>query len=187
MDFSWVRQLAESSNRFEEEKQENERREREEERLKALATIPFVDKLFMLLQTFCEEFNKYSIYPELRVSISRISKRSKAPYNETSKVSPDEIAYFTFTRKSWMYGIRGINGVVEFIEFPVTEGAASLSMRLDEIGADSSYKLEAKIQHDVEGTKKQVIWYLKDELMDGPKLISLCQHYFSDFITRTND
>lgn len=188
MDFSWVRQLAEESNQYEQDKQEKERIRQEEERLVALATVPFVEKLFMLVQAFCEEFNKHSVYPDLRINMSRLTKKSKAPYGENLQIQPEEISYFTFTRKSWMFGIRGINGIVEFVEFPVTEGAASLAMRLDELGVDSNYKLIARVEIDaLDPQKKQVIWTLKDELMDGPKLISLCQHYFSDFAKRTND
>ena len=54
MDFSWVRQLAEESNQHELNKQELERRKKEDELMTALATVPFVDKLFMLLQACCE-------------------------------------------------------------------------------------------------------------------------------------
>lgn len=186
MDFSWVRQLAEESNQHEQIKQEQERIRQEEERLVALATVPFVEKLYMLIQAFCEEFNKYSIYPDLRISMSKLSKRSKAPYPDDRYIKPDEVAYFTFTRKSWMFGIRGSNGLVEFIEFPVTDGAGSLSLKLDELGADGVYTLNAKIETE-DGQKKQVVWTYKDEVMDGPKLISLCQHYFGDFVKRTND
>lgn len=184
MDFSWVRQLAEQSNQYELDKQAQERQKKEEERMQANATVPFVDKLFMLFQACCEEFNKHSMFQELRVSVSRLTKKSKGPDAPT----PDEIAYFTFTRKSWMYGVRGINGVVEFVELPVTEGAGSLNMKLDEIGCESKTKLLAKVEGDpMDVKKKQVVWTLNDEIMDGPKLIGLCQNYFSDFVKRTND
>lgn len=186
MEFSWIRQLADDSNQRLIEKQENERRKQEEERLMAMATVPFVEKLFKLNQTWCDEFNKYAMYPELRVTVSRLAKRSKA--QSDLQVPLEEVAYFTFTRKSWMFGIRGINGIIDFVELPVTEGAAALSMKLDELGIDSVYKLVAKVEPDrTDPQKKQVVWTLKDEVMDGPRLGQLCQHFFSDFITRTND
>lgn len=184
MDFSWVRQLAEESNQHELDKQENERQKQENERLMALATVPFVEKLFMLFQACSEEFNKHYMFPELRVAMSRLSKKAKGTFPED-----DEIAYFTMTRQTTMVGVRGINGTVEFIrEFPVTAGAASLSMRLDELGVDGKYILSAKIELDaLDNKKKQVLWVLNDEVMDGPKLITLCQQYFSDFIKASND
>lgn len=186
MELSWIKQLADDSNQSEAEKQENERRKNEEERLKALATVPFVEKLFKLVQTWCDEFNKYSIYPDLRITMSRLTKKSKG--NDSPNASADEIAYFTFTRKSWMFGIRGINGIVEFVELPVTEGASALSMKLDELGVDSVYKLVARVEIDKnDAQKKQVLWTFKDEFMDGPRLGSLCQHFFTEFVKRTNE
>ena len=185
MELSWIKQLADDSNQSEAEKQENERRKKEEERLMALATVPFVEKLFKLVQSWCDEFNKYSIYPDLRITVSRLTKKSRGP---ESTAALEEIAYFTFTRKSWMFGVRGINGIIDFVELPVTEGAASLSMKLDELGMDSVYKLSAKVEPDRnDGQKKQVLWTLKDEVMDGPRLGSLCQHFFTEFVKRTND
>jgi len=184
VDFSWVRQLAEQSNQHEIDKQDKERRRIEDERLKAFATVPFVDKMYMLFQACCEEFNKHSMFPELRITVSKITKKSRG----VETPNPEEIAYFTFTRQSWMYGVRGINGVVEFVELPVTEGASSLNMKLDELGLDSSIKLVASIEGDpMDMRKKQVIWTLRDEIMDGPKLITVCQNYFTEFVKRTNE
>lgn len=187
VDFSWVKQLADQANQIEIDKQEGIRKKQEEDRLGALATVPFVDKLYMLFQACSEEFNKHSMFPNLRVAVSRLIKKTKGSYSDLS-VPSEEIAYFTFTRRNWMYGIRGINGSVEFCEFPVTEGAANLTMKLDELGLEASYQLLAKVQADPQdASKKAVVWTYNDETMDGPKLISLCQHYFSEFITRTND
>lgn len=188
MDFSWVRQLAEESNQHELDKLEKERLKLEEERLAAIATVPFVEKLFMLVQACCEEFNKHTMFPELRVLTGRLTKKSKGPYPEDIKVKADEVAYFVFTRKQLMCGIRGINGNVEFVEFPVSDGPSALGMKLDEASAEVRYKLVAKAELEFEASKKrQIIWTYNDENMDGPKLISLCQHYFSEFIKRTND
>lgn len=187
MDFSWVKQLAEQSNQIEVEKQEALRKKQEEDRLKALATVPFIDKLYMLFQACSDEFNKHTMFPNLRVSTSKLYKKSKGTYADLS-IPSEEVAYFTFTRRTWMYGIRGMNGIVDFIELPVTEGGSSISFKLDELGVDSSYKLIATMQGDPQDSaKKLVVWTLRDEVMDGPKLISLCQHYFSEFVTRTND
>lgn len=187
MELSWIKQLADDSNQAEATKQEDERRKKEEERLVAFATVPFVEKLFKLVQSWCEEFNKYSMYPELRVTVSRLTKKTRGPQFEGTGPL-DEVGYFTFTRKSWMFGIRGINGTVDFCQLPVTEGAASLSMKLDELGVDSVYKLVAKVESDKSDVqKKQVLWTLNDEVMDGPRLGLLCQHFFTDFVKRTND
>jgi hypothetical protein len=187
VDFSWVKQLADQANQIEIDKQEGQRKKQEEERLGALATVPFIDKLYMLFQACSEEFNKHSMFPNLRVAVSRLNKKTKGSYSDLS-IPSEEIAYFTFTRRNWMYGIRGINGIVDFCEFPVTEGASSLTMKLDELGLEASYQLIAKVQGDPQDvSKKTVVWTYNDEIMDGPKLISLCQHYFSEFITRTND
>lgn len=187
MDFSWVKQLADQANQIEVEKQNAHRKKLEDDRLNALATVPFVEKLFMLLQAFAEEFNKHSMFPNLRVTVTRLIKKTKGSYSDLN-IPSEEIAYFTFTRRNWMYGIRGINGIIEFVEFPVTEGAASLTMKLDELGVESTYTLIAKVQGDPQDvSKKQVVWTYNEDVMDGPKLISLCQHYFSEFVTRTND
>ncbi|MBX9690302.1 MAG: hypothetical protein K2X27_26550 [Candidatus Obscuribacterales bacterium] len=187
MDFSWVRQLAEQSNQHELDRQEKERQRLEDEQLLALATVPFVEKFYMLFQAYCDEFNKHAIFPGLRVSIGRLSKRSKGPY-EVGALSFEEISYFTFTRKGWMYGIRGINGSIEFVKFPVSEGAASLNMKLDEMGADVVYKLNGKIEGEATDIKsKQVVWMLNDTPMPGPHLTDLCQRFFVDFVSRTNE
>lgn len=185
MDFSWVRELAEQSIQVEMDRQEKERLRLEERRAVAAATVPFVEKLFMLLNTCAEEYNKHMHYPNLRVTMSRFQKKTKgAPYgsNDPNFVN-EEIGYFTFTRRTWMFGVRGINGDIDFVEFPVTEGAGALSMKLDELGIDGRYKLKARVDHET----KQVIWTMHDQLLDGPKLILLCQEFFSEFITRTNE
>ncbi len=184
MDFSWVRELAEQANQIEVDRQECERLKLEEERAIAAATIPFIEKLYMLLNTCTEEFNKHTHYPNLRVTMSRFQKKSRgAPYgsNDPNYVN-EEIAYFTFTRRSWMFGVRGINGIVDFVEFPVTEGASALNMKLDELGIEGMYKLKGFLDRD----NKQVLWTMHEQLLDGPKLILLCQEFFSNFIKRTN-
>lgn len=185
MDFSWVRELAEQSIQIEMDRQEKERQLLEERRAVAAATIPFVEKLYMLLNTCTEEFNKHMHYPTLRVTMSRFQKKTKgAPYgtNDTNFVN-EEIGYFTFTRRDWMFGVCAINGDVDFVEYPVTEGAAALNMKLDELGIDGRYKLKAVLDQET----KQVMWTMHEQLLDGPKLILLCQEFFSEFVNRTND
>lgn len=185
MDFSWVKQLADQSNQNEITKQEDERRKLEEERLVALATIPFVEKLHLFFRACCEEFNKYCMFPDSRISIGRLEKKGKGQATNSDSREPlHEVAYFTFCRKSWLYGVRGINGIIDLVQLPVTEGAASLSFKLDEIGLDSRYKLEAKVEPP---GSKVISWYYNQEVMDGQKIESLCQHYFSDFINTTNE
>ncbi|MBY0357639.1 MAG: hypothetical protein K2W82_06525 [Candidatus Obscuribacterales bacterium] len=185
MDFSWVKQLAEQTNQFEISKQEEERRRLEERRLAALATVPFTEKLHVFFRACCEEFNNYCMFPDSRINLGRLEKKGKGQkYSDDLHEEPMEIAYFTFCRKSWLYGIRGINGIVEFVQLPVTEGAGALAFKLDELGLDSRYKLEAKI--DSSGNKN-VLWRLNEEVMDGSKIEALCQHYFSDFIKATNE
>lgn len=183
MDFSWVKQLAEDANSKELSRLEIERLKKEEQGILAQATLPFIEKLFMLISTFTDEFNKHCMFENLRVLVSKFQRRSKGVNSQGVKDSSEEIAYFTFTRRNWMYGIRGFNGTVEFVEFPVTEGAGSLNIKLDELGLSPSYRLVGK----VDSTTKNVTWSLDDTLMDGTKIISLCQHYFSDFIERTTE
>ncbi len=187
MDFSWVRQLAEQSNQYELEKQENERRRLEDERLKALATVPFVEKLYLLIGACCEEFNRHCMFADLRVVTCRnVSKRTKGP-NATGPL--DESAYFTFARRNSMYGMRGVNGVVEFVDsVQVSDVNSAMTLRLDEMSVSVAYKLVAKVEgNPADLSSKSVVWTLNDEVMDGPKLINLCQHYFSEFVKRTND
>jgi hypothetical protein len=184
VDFSWVRELAEQANQLEVDRQEDERLKLEEARAVAVATIPFVEKLYMLLNTCTEEFNKHMHYPHLRVTMSRFQKKTRGqPYGGTDpNYVNEEIAYFTFTRRSWMFGVRGINGLIDFVEFPVTEGAGALNMKLDELGIEGVYKLKASLDRE----NKQVLWTMHEQLLDGPKLILLCQDFFSTFIQRTN-
>lgn len=185
MDFSWIKQLAEETNQLEISRQEEERRQLEEQRLIALATVPFTEKLYTLLRTCCEEFNKFCMFPDSRINVSKLEKKSKlGSYTNDLHEQAHEVAYFTFARKSWLYGLRGINGVVDFVQIPTTEGAQGLSLKLDEMGVDSRYKLEARIDP---ANSKTIVWYLQQETMDGNKLVSLCQRYFCDFIQTTNE
>lgn len=184
MDFSWVRQLAEESNQHQQEKNEAARRKREEERMVAIATVPFVEKLFKLIQVCCEEYNKYCVYPDLRVIVCRSITRKAMGVSDL-----EDSAFFSFARRSAMYGIRGASGVIEFVDdVQVSDVNNALNLRLDEMTVAVVYKLVAKVDVDLLDTsKKSVIWTLNDEVMDGPKLITLCQHYFTRCIKRTDD
>lgn len=181
MDFSWVKQLADQANQAELARQEKERREREDKRQSALATVPFVEKIYLLINTCTEEFNKHCMFPNLRVVTSRLYKRQKT--SEVPGSEPDEVAYFTFSRRGYMYGIRGVNGSVEFVEFPVTDGSGSLTIKLDELGIEPSRRFVA----DMDRETRKVTWKMGASVLDGPLIISLCQQYFSEFIGRTNE
>jgi hypothetical protein len=189
VDFSWVRQLSDESNRHEFERLENERNRRENEYLVALATVPFVEKLFKLLQLCCEEFNKHCLFPELRVVVSRnVTKKSRGNYQNT-QAPAEESAFFTFARRHAMYGVRGMNGEIEFVDaVAVTDVSSAMNMRLDEMSVSAVYKLVAKVEPDFgEESEKTVLWTLDDVTMDGPRLIDLCRQYFCWFIKRTDD
>ena len=181
MDFSWVKQLAEQSNQAELARQEKDRNDRETKRQTALATVPFVEKIYVLVQTCTEEFNKHCMFPHLRVTTSKLQKRSKTP--DTVGAEPDEVAYFTFARTSYMYGIRGMNGVVEFVELPITDVSSALGIKLDELGMQASKTMVASL----DAQTGKVGWSHNSRVLDGPAIISLCQQYFSEFIAKTNE
>ena len=189
MDFSWVRQLADESNSRELEKQEHERDRMENECLQSLATVPLVEKLFKLIQICSDEFNRHCMFPELRVLISRtITKKSKGSLDSVH-AAMEEYAFFSFARRNSMYGIRGLNGVIEFVDdIQVSDVASSLNLRLDEMTVQVVYKLIARAEADPsDKTSKHVVWTLNDETLDGPMIITLCQQYFSRFIKGTDD
>lgn len=179
MDFSWVKQLADQSNQTEMARQEKDRRDREDKKSRAMATTPFIDKLFVVISGACEEFNRHCMFPHLRVQLSKPYKHSRTDAEPTAE--PDEVAYFAFARCGYMYGIRGVNGLIEFISMPVGDNSA-LSMRLHELGVSPLEKLEA----DLEPETKKVRWIHRGNYVDGPAIISLCQKFFVDMIETTN-
>src|SRR5262249_15872092 len=125
-----------------------------------------------------EEFNKHCMFPRLRVSASKLYKRSRTA--EESTAEPDEVAYFTFTRGGYMYAIRGMNGLVEFLEMPVTEGT-NIAIKIDELGVSPSKSLQANL----DGKSDQVVWSMNGQSLDGPQIITECQRYFCDFIAKS--
>lgn len=180
MDFSWVKQLADQSNKTEMERQEKKRREQEDKKTQAMATGPFVEKLFVVINGATDEFNKHCVFPHLRVQISKPYKHSRTGEEPTAE--PDEIAYFAFIRCGYMYGIRGMNGVVEFIQMPVGDSSA-LALKLHELGLNPLERLEAEIDQDT----KKIRWMHRGAPIDGPSIIALCQKFFVNLIETTNN
>lgn len=180
MDFSWVKQLAETTNHLETSRLERDRREKEDRKTVALATCPFVEKLHLVINGATEEFNKHCIYPQLRVQTSKLYRHSRTA--EESTAEPDEVAYFTFYRKGYMYGVRGMNGTVEFVQVPVGESLSSFSIKLHELGVTPSKSMVAEIDPDT----RKIRWRMDGQPLDGPAIVSMCQRFFIDFIEQTN-
>jgi hypothetical protein len=179
LDFSWVKQLADQSNKLEMARQEKDRRDREDKKTMAMATVPFVEKLHVVISGATEEFNKHCMYPHLRVVIGKPYKHSKT--GEDATAEPDEVAYFGFIRCGYMYGIRGVNGVVEFIQMPVGDTSA-LNLKMHELGVSATERLEAEVDRE----SKKIRWNLNGNPVDGPTIIALCQRFFVDLIEKTN-
>lgn len=180
MDFSWVKQLADQSNKMEMARQEKERRDKEDKKTIAMATVPFVEKLYVVINGATEEFNKHCMFPHLRVTIGKPYKHSKTGEEPTAE--PDEVAYFGFIRCGYLYGIRGINGAVEFIQMPVGDVSA-LNLKLHELGVSATERLEAEVDKET----RKIRWLLNGNPVDGPTIIALCQRFFVDLIEKTND
>lgn len=184
MDFSWVRNLADESNQKEVERLNAERRQKAEHRQEAVATTPLVEKLFLLISACSDEFNKYVNYQHLRVTLGRVQKRSHGTANadDPELAYADEASYFTFARNGWTYAIRGHNGVVEFLELPSGTGGSVLNFNIFEAAIAPNRKLVATFDQ----ASKQVVWKDNGQIVDGPKIISICQEYFVDFVQKTN-
>ena|GEM_PF-2107170 len=184
VDFSWVKNLADESNKKEVDRLNSERQEKSEHRQEAVATTPLVEKLYLLISACSDEFNKYVNYQHLRVSVTRVQKRSHGTANadDAELAYADEASYFTFARNSWTYAIRGQNGVVEFLELPSGTGGTILNYKIDEAAIAPNRKLMANFDKG----SQQVVWKENGQIVDGPKIISICQEYFVDFIQKTN-
>lgn len=178
MDFSWVKQLADQANQIEMARQEKDRREKEDKKIAAVATNPFVEKLHLVIMGATEEYNKHCMFPHLRVSTGKLYKHSKT--GESPTAEPDEVAYFGFVRNGYLYGIRGVNGVIDFIQMPVGDNSA-LSLKLHELGVTALRTLRA----EVDAESRKVRWTMDGAAMDGPAIISLCQKFFIDLIEKT--
>lgn len=179
MDFSWVKQLAEQANDAERNRQEQMRREKEDKKTLAMATIPFVEKLHLVINGATEEFNKHCMFPHLRVQASKMYKHSRT--REEATADPDEVAYFTFYRQGYMYGIRGMNGLVEFVQVPVGEGI-TLNVKLHEMGVTATKSLVAQLEFET----RKIRWLMEGQVLDGPAIVSQCQKFFVDLIEQTN-
>lgn len=184
MDFSWVKELAEKDNFKEVEKYRKERRDKEEKRNLALSTVPLVEKICLILTTCAEEFNKYAEYPHLKITTTRLQRRIRSVINEDDPELKyeEETASFTFGRNHWVFGIRGANGVIEFLELPGATDSSQLNFKLDDAAVAASRKIVAK--HDGSGT--QIVWEDEGQSLNGEALLSLCKDYFREFIEKTN-
>lgn len=180
MDFSWVKQLAEQTNQLEMQRTERDRQQKEDKKTIALVTCPFVEKLHMVITGASEEFNKVVMYPHLRVQPSKLYRHSKTGPESTAE--PDEVAYFSFLRKGYMYGVRGMNGIVEFIQIPVGDGMSGFTIKLHEMGVTPTRSLNAEIDPE----SRKIRWVVEGHTLDGPSIVSMCQKFFVDFIEQTN-
>lgn len=180
MDFSFLKELAEQTNQKELSRQEKLRRDLEEKRQKALATVPFMEKVYTLLNACSEEFNTLCHFPHLRVQMSKLYKRQRS--GDSIETEPDEVAYFTFNRVGYLFGIRGMNGAIEFVEIPITETTTSITLKLDELGVSPSRRWEARIDQ----TTKGIAWYEDFQALDGARIQSECLAYFGRFLEQTN-
>jgi hypothetical protein len=179
VDFSWVKQLADQSNEKEQSRLEKDQRQREDQKTAAMATCPFVEKLHVVLSGATEEFNNLCHYPKLRINMSRLYRHSKSAPEPGGE--PDEVSYFSFQRLDYMYGVKGVNGLVEFIRVPVSD-TLTVSIKLHELQVPAIHTLQAEL--DPESNK--VRWMHDNQPVDGPAIISLCRKFFVDLIERTN-
>jgi hypothetical protein len=181
-EFSWIKDLADQANVRQEQRQDVDRKQKEHQKLAAQSTGGFVDKLHQFFSGCAMEFNKHVKYDGLRMRYSRVIKRTKGVANaEIPDLSyPEESYSFTFARRDWTYGIRGLSGLVEFIEMPTSD--SSLSVNVDELGIPPSRKLEAEYDEKAE----KVIWKYEGQRVNADQLLAICRDYMKEFIERTN-
>lgn len=184
MDLSWIRELAERANEQALVREKEHQHEMEIQHHLAVATAPFVDKLFVMLAACAEEFNKYVKDPDLKVVVARVQKRTKPTSSSESPATNnvEEISFFSFARKEWTFGVRGSKGIVEFLELPGRSGGWMLGYRMDEAAVSPSHVLVAKLDE----FSQHIVWLRDEHVMDGRDIIVLCQDYFKEFIERTN-
>ncbi len=182
MDFSWVKELADQANLVEQQRKEHQHHQMEVEKQLSLATAPFIDKLHMVISACAEEFNKYIQSDGGKVTATRIQKRVKrwALEKDPDLTYAEESTFFTFSRKDWVFGIRGCGGIVEFIELATT--GEPMSVRMDEVCTSPVRKLEAYLDP---GTQ-QVGWQENGQVVDGAAIMTVCREFFRQFIERTN-
>lgn len=184
MDFSWVKGLADEANQKEEARQADLRQEKLDQRQLAFATVPFVEKLQLLITACAEEFNKYIQYQHLQVTTTRLQKRNKSiMYKEDPNLAyPEESGSFSFSRGNWTYAIRGSNGVVEFIEIASAGNTSAFGYKLDEININPSRRFIAHLDK----RSNQVVWTCDDQVLDGSSIVLMCKDFFKEFIERTS-
>jgi hypothetical protein len=182
MDFSWVKDLAEKDNQKVYDKKEQERVEKQRKQEQSVVTSPLVEKIYLLISTMTDEFNKYVQFGHLKIATTRIQKRQRNAGKSKSDEEQEEVSSFTFSRCNWLFGVRGHGGIIEFLELPGVEGG-SMGFKFDEASVAPSYKLVAK--HD--DTGEQVMWTLDDKVMDGQAIVLLCKDYFRGFIEKTSE
>jgi hypothetical protein len=182
VDLNWVKELADQANEHELQRQKQERLLLADEKRLALQTGPLVEKLHILTQKCAEEFNKYVLYPHLKITVSRLQKRflGTVNSNDPELSYPEERFYFHFTRLDWLFAIRGGKGQVEFLELPQTADG-QLSISIDQVGASPSRILTASIEKE----SKQLIWQYQERILSGEDIAALGQEYIKEFIERT--
>lgn len=182
MDLNWVKELADQANEQELKRQADERRLQAQEKQVALSTGPLIEKLQILTQKCAEEFNKYVLYPRLRIVVSRMQKRFMGTVNanDPELAYPEERFFFQFSRLDWVYAIRGSRGQVEFLELPQTADG-QLSISIDQVGASPSRILTGTIDAE----SQQLIWQYQGRLLSGEDIAAIGQDYIKEFIERT--
>lgn len=81
-----------------------------------------------------------------------------------------------------MYGIRGINGIVEFVQVPVGDSLSTITIKLHELGVNPTRTMSASLDPET----KKIRWKMDGQMLDGPAIVSMCQKFFIDFIEQTN-
>jgi hypothetical protein len=181
-EFSWIKDLADQANVRQEQRSEVDRRSKEQQKQVALATGGFVERMHQFFSTCAVEFNKHVKYDGLKMRCSRVTKRTKGTANaDIPGLSyPEESHFFTFARRDWTFGIRGLSGAVEFIEMPTSD--SSLSVNIDEVGIPPSRRLDG--EYDTNSDK--VVWKYQNQRVNADQLLAICREYIQEFIERTN-
>ena len=181
-EFSWLKDMAEDANVRQEQRREVDRKEKENQKKIAYATGGFVDQLHQFFSGCAIEFNRHVKYESLKMRCSRVVKRTKGTANpEIPDLSyPEESSSFTFSRRDWTFGIRGLTGLVEFLEMPT--GDSSLSTNIDEVGMAPSRKLEGEYDE----ASDKVVWTHNGTRVNKDQIVALCREYLKEFIERTN-
>ncbi len=182
MDLDWLKELAEQSNDAELKRLEQQRIEKLHKRQLALSTTPHMEKIYLVISRFCEEFNRHIHYQPLKIAVSGLHKKVKGTANahDEELAYAEESCHFSFTRGEWTFGVRGLNGEIEFVE--TANAASGMRVSLDEAGSTPTRKLVAYLDN---GTKR-VVWKRDGLELNNESTIALLREFFVDFIERTN-